>query len=57
MSLYPLDDHSGWTPVQIVQLMRLARMNWSARQIAIRIGRLEASVQLKARQQRISLSP
>jgi hypothetical protein len=56
MSRYPLDDQ-GWTPVQIVQLMRLSRMNWSARQIAVRIGRLEASVQLKARQQRISLSP
>jgi hypothetical protein len=56
MSHAPPQKHGEWTPAQIVELMRLARLNLSARQIASRIGRLEESVQLKAREHHIVLS-
>ena len=56
MSHPPPHKHEEWTPVQLVELMRLARLNLSARQIANQIGRLEESVHLKAREHRIVLS-
>ena len=56
MSYAPLLKDGEWTAAQLVELMRLARLNLSARQIANRIGRLEESVQLKAREHHIVLS-
>ena len=45
-----------WTPVQLAELMRLSRDDWSALEIAMRVGRIEESVQVKARQLGLSLA-
>ena len=45
-----------WTPVQLAELMRLSRDDWSALEIAMRVGRIEDSVQVKARQLGLSLA-
>jgi hypothetical protein len=38
-----------WTPEQIAELMRLTRLNLTAHEIAMQLGRTEEAVQLKAR--------
>ena len=50
------DPRSHWTPEQSAELMRLSRNNQSALDIAMKLGRTEESVQLKARQLGLSLS-
>ena len=52
------ESHTGpnWTPEQSVELMRLSRDNWSALDIAMKLGRMEESVEVKARQLGLSLS-
>ena len=52
----PSQDSGNWTPLQMAELMRLARQNLSAQKIAMRLGRTEEAVQLKARQNGLVLS-
>ena len=56
MELESQDPRSGWTPEQIAELMRLSRNNQSALDIAMKLGRTEESVQVKARQLGLLLS-
>ena len=44
------NHRQSWAREQIAELMRLARDNLTAQQIAGRLGRTEEAVQLKARQ-------
>lgn len=50
------DPRSQWTPEQSAELMRLSRNNQSALDIAMKLGRTEESVQVKARQLGLLLS-
>lgn len=52
------ESHTGsdWTPEQSAELMRLSRDNWSALDIAMKLGRIEESVQVRARQLGLLLS-
>ena len=44
------NHRQSWTPEQIAELMRLTRLDMTVQQIAIKLGRTEEAVQLKARQ-------
>lgn len=50
------NNRQSWTPEQIAELMRLSRDNLTAQQIAVKLGRTEEAIQLKARQQGLELS-
>ncbi len=56
MELESQDPRSDWTPEQTAELMRLSRNNQSALDIAMKLGRTEESVQVKAMQLGLSLS-
>lgn len=56
MDLESHDPRSHWTAEQAAELMRLSRDNRSALDIAMKLGRTEESVQVKAKQLGLSLS-
>ena len=56
MDLESQDPRPHWTPEQSAELMRLSRNNQSALDIAMKLGRTEESVQLKAMQLGLLLS-
>jgi len=52
----PEDRRTDWDPEQAAELMRLTRNNFSAREIALKLGRTEEAVQAKARLLGLSLT-
>ena len=56
MPSHRLYHRQKWTPEQIAELMRLVRLNFNAQEIAIKLGRTDEAVQLKARQHGLAIS-
>ena len=50
------NQQSDWTAEQLAELMRLSRDNLSAGEIALKLGRTEESVQLRATQMGLILT-
>ena len=50
------NHRQSWTPEQIAELMRLTRLNMTASEISMELGRTEEAVQLKARQHGLVIS-
>lgn len=46
-----------WTPTQVKELRRLAKVNTPTRVIGLKLGRTEDSVRAKASEQGVSLKP
>lgn len=57
MAKYNRNSGKQWTPTEVQELKKLAKLNTPTRVIGLKLGRTEDAVQSKASEKKVSLKP